>query len=159
MRRLDRRHGTTMRGLMTFHQVKALGVAAALLLAALALFAGGGRGLVAAETAVSPQQAEAAALFKRIYAKPDDLDALFRYAEVSAGLGDDEAAIGALERILYFKPDLPRVRLYLALVRSLPYRISEGMARSLEARRPGTHVPCNASQYSALRANPGACTG
>jgi hypothetical protein len=73
-------------------------------------------------------QAEAAALFKRIYAKPDDLDALFRYAEVSAGLGDDEAAIGALERILYFKPDLPRVRLELG---ALYYRLgSYPMARS-----------------------------
>jgi tetratricopeptide (TPR) repeat protein len=61
MRRLDRRNGTKMRGLMTFRLVKALGLAAALLLPALALFAGGGRGLVAAETAASPQQAEAAA--------------------------------------------------------------------------------------------------
>jgi hypothetical protein len=39
MRRLDRRNGTKMRGLMTFRLVKALGLAAALLLPALALFA------------------------------------------------------------------------------------------------------------------------
>jgi hypothetical protein len=40
-------------------------------------------------------------LFKRLQVKPDDLDAGFRYAELETGLGDYEAAIGALERMLY----------------------------------------------------------
>src|SRR5260221_9521915 len=47
-------------------------------------------------------------LFKRLLLKPDDLDAGFRYAELETELGDYEAAIGALERMLYYNPNLPR---------------------------------------------------
>jgi len=52
-------------------------------------------------------------LFKRLLLKPDDLDAGFRYAELETELGDYEAAVGALERILYYNPNLPRVNLQL----------------------------------------------
>ena len=48
-------------------------------------------------------------LFKRLLLKPDDLDAGFQYAQLETELGDYEAAIGALERMLYYNPDLPRV--------------------------------------------------
>ena len=43
-------------------------------------------------------------LFKRLLLKPDDLDAGFQYAQLETELGDYEAAIGALERILYYNP-------------------------------------------------------
>ena len=46
-------------------------------------------------------------LFKRLLVKPDDLDAGFRYAELETELGDYEAAIGALERMLYYNPNFP----------------------------------------------------
>jgi tetratricopeptide (TPR) repeat protein len=52
-------------------------------------------------------------LFKRLLLKPDDLDAGFQYAQLETELGDYEAAIGALERILYYNPNLPRVNLQL----------------------------------------------
>jgi hypothetical protein len=55
-------------------------------------------------------------LFKRLLLKPDDLDAGFRYAELETELGDYEAAIGALERMLYYNPDLPRVKLQLGVL-------------------------------------------
>ncbi len=55
-------------------------------------------------------------LFKRLLVKPDDLDAGFRYAELETDLGDYEAAIGALERMLYYNPDLPRVKLQLGVL-------------------------------------------
>src|SRR5689334_10367271 len=56
------------------------------------------------------------ALFKRMYANPSDLDVTFRFAEVAARLGDYEAAIGALERMLYYNPNLPRVKLELGVL-------------------------------------------
>jgi Tetratricopeptide repeat len=55
-------------------------------------------------------------LFKRLLIKPDDLDAGFRYADLEAELGDYEAAIGALERMLYYSPNLPRVKLQLGVL-------------------------------------------
>ena len=44
---------------------------------------------------------------------PSNLDVTFAYADVSAQLGDNEAAVAALERMLLFNPNLPRVDLEL----------------------------------------------
>src|SRR3984957_11607767 len=55
-------------------------------------------------------------LFKRLLLKPDNLDAGFQYAQLETELGDYEAAIGALERMLYYNPNLPRVRLQLGVL-------------------------------------------
>jgi hypothetical protein len=55
-------------------------------------------------------------LFQRILADPANLDANFQFAEVATQLGDLEAAIGALERIIFYNPDLPRVRLELGIL-------------------------------------------
>jgi tetratricopeptide (TPR) repeat protein len=55
-------------------------------------------------------------LFKRLLVKPDDLDAAFRYAELETELGDYEAAIGSLERMLYYNPNLLRVKLQLGVL-------------------------------------------
>jgi Tetratricopeptide repeat len=55
-------------------------------------------------------------LFKRLLIKPDDLDAGFKYAQLETELGDYEAAIGALERMLYYNPNLPRVKLQLGVL-------------------------------------------
>ena len=73
-------------------------------------------------------QTEADVLFKRILVKPDDLATAFRYAEIETALGDFESAIGALERMLFYNRDLPRVRLELGV---LYFRLgSYGTART-----------------------------
>ena len=67
-------------------------------------------------------------LFKQILLNPKNLDLSFRYAEVSTRMGDYEAAIGSLERMLFYSRDLPRVELELGL---LYFRLgSYEMARS-----------------------------
>jgi tetratricopeptide (TPR) repeat protein len=53
------------------------------------------------------------ALFKRMYDNPADVDLTFEYAAMATKLGDYEAAASALERILMFNPNLPRVKLQL----------------------------------------------
>jgi tetratricopeptide (TPR) repeat protein len=60
------------------------------------------------------------ALFAQTLQDPTNLDVAFEYAMVSAQLGDYEAAIAALERMLVFAPNLPRVQLELG---ALYYRI------------------------------------
>jgi hypothetical protein len=59
---------------------------------------------------------EQQALFDRTLKEPMNLDVAFRYAEVSTKLNDFEAAIGALERMLFFNPNLPRVKLELGVL-------------------------------------------
>lgn len=68
------------------------------------------------------------ALFAQTLQDPANLDVAFEYAMVSAQLGDYEGAIAALERILVFAPNLPRVQLELG---ALYYRIgATEMART-----------------------------
>ena len=56
------------------------------------------------------------ALFAAMLRNPADLDTAFAYAQASAALGDIEAAIATLERMLVFAPGLPRVQLELAVL-------------------------------------------
>lgn len=53
------------------------------------------------------------ALFKRMFADPGNVEITFRFAALATRIGDYEAAIAALERILYFNPNLARVKLEL----------------------------------------------
>ena len=77
-------------------------------------------------------QAEYDALFEQMFADPANLDVTFRFAEVAIGLGNFESAISALERMLLFNPDLPRVRLELGV---LYFRLgSFALARSYLTR-------------------------
>ena len=57
-----------------------------------------------------------AALFQQMLRDPSNLDVTFAYADVSAKLGDNEAAVAALERMLLFNPNLPRVDLELGVL-------------------------------------------
>ncbi len=79
-------------------------------------------------------------LFKRILLKPNDLDAAFQYAEVETALGDLEAAIGSLERMLFYNPNLSRVKLELGI---LYFRLgSYAMAKSyLDSAVAGPNIP------------------
>lgn len=56
------------------------------------------------------------ALFQQILRNPADIDATLRFAEVATQLGEYEAAIGALERILFYNVQLPRVHLELGIL-------------------------------------------
>lgn len=55
-------------------------------------------------------------LFKASLSNPSDLDTAFKFADLAARLNEYEAAIGALERMLFFNPGLQRVRLELGVL-------------------------------------------
>jgi tetratricopeptide (TPR) repeat protein len=61
-------------------------------------------------------EAKKAALFQQMLRDPSNLDVTFAYADVAAQLGDNEAAVAALERMLLFNPNLPRVDLELGVL-------------------------------------------
>lgn len=61
-------------------------------------------------------QAHRDSLFQRMLGDPANLDIAFEYAAVSSKLGDFEGAITALERMLIFAPELPRVQLELGVL-------------------------------------------
>lgn len=79
-------------------------------------------------------------LFKSMLSRPDDLDAAFEYAALSAQVGDLEAAVSTLERMLIFAPGLPRLQLELGV---LYYRMSafETARGYFEAAVSGPDVP------------------
>ena len=81
--------------------------------------------------------AEYNALFKRMFHDPTNVPVTFRFAELATRLGDYEAAIGALTQILYFNPNLPRVRLQLGQLyfKLGAYKIARNYFE--EARRNG----------------------
>lgn len=89
---------------------------------------------------VATLQARRGALFQRMLDKPDDLDAAFQYAALSAQVGDLEAAIATLERMLIFAPGLPRLQLELGV---LYYRLGafETARTYFEAAIAGPQVP------------------
>jgi hypothetical protein len=62
------------------------------------------------------QEREYEAAFQEMLRKPADLDVLFKFATIATKTGDYEGAISALERMLLVNPDLPRVRLELAVL-------------------------------------------
>ncbi len=80
------------------------------------------------------------AMFDAMYADPGDLDTTFDFARLAIAVGDFEAAIGALERMLLYDKDLPRVRLELGV---LYFRLgSYAMSRSyLNAVAENENVP------------------
>lgn len=59
---------------------------------------------------------ERQAVYRALLKNPADLDLNFTYAALSARLGDYEGAITALERMLIFAPNLPRVKLELGVM-------------------------------------------
>jgi hypothetical protein len=96
-------------------------------------------------------EAEKASLFEQMIRNPANLDVTFAYADVSARLGDYEAAVSALERMLLFNPDLPRVQLELG---ALYFRMgSYSLARAYFARaaagNPPPEVRARIDQYLA----------
>ena len=81
-----------------------------------------------AVAATAADQAAYDAAFDAMQADPGNSDKALAYAEAAVKVGDLEGAIGALERLLIFNPDLPRIRLELGV---LYYRLaSYDLARS-----------------------------
>lgn len=59
------------------------------------------------------KRAEYDAAFQAMLKDPSNLEISFHFAEIATAAGDLEGAIGALERMLIYNPNLPRVRLEL----------------------------------------------
>jgi hypothetical protein len=93
------------------------------LLAASALLVSLGTNPAHAQDATSEQDA----LFQQMMNNPQDIETTFAYVKVATARGDYEAAIGALERVLFYRPDLARIKYELG---SLYFRLrSYEMAR------------------------------
>lgn len=107
------------------------------------------------QTLSQPERAELlkqqADLFQQILQKPSDLDIAFKYADVSARLGDNEAAVTALERMLLFNPNLPRVDLELGALyfRMGSFQISRDYFEKAAATNPPPDVQAKISDYLA----------
>lgn len=82
-----------------------LGIAAVLALGAV---------LASPQSRASPYGPEYDAAFERMLANPADLDLSFRFAILARRAGDLEGAVGVLERMLVYNPELPVVRYELA---------------------------------------------
>ena len=72
----------------------------------------------------------------------------FAYADVSAKLGDNEAAVSALERMLLFNPNLPRVQLELGALyfRMGSVRAVAHLFRKSPGRQPAARGQSRASR-------------
>lgn len=109
-------------------------------------------------------EAQEQALFEQMLRNPANLDATLAYADVAARLGDNEAAVTALERVLLFNPNLPRVDLELG---TLYFRMgSLELARTYFEKAMAANAPSDvaarAQQYLgdvATEASPGRFTG
>src|SRR6185312_12696418 len=62
---------------------------------------------------VSAINARRGVLFTQMMAQPANIELAFEYAALSSRVGDIEAAISTLERMLIFAPDLARLKLEL----------------------------------------------
>lgn len=71
-----------------------------------------------AQVSLSHEQLRArqAELLAAMMRDPADLDIAFEYANLSARMGDYEAAIGTFERMLIYAPGLPRIQLELGVL-------------------------------------------
>jgi tetratricopeptide (TPR) repeat protein len=73
--------------------------------------------IIAGPAAAEPEErAEQTRLSDHLRRHPTDYAATYRYVLISRDLGDHEAAIGALERLLAFDPSLARARKELGLL-------------------------------------------
>lgn len=71
---------------------------------------------VAAFAASAEDQAAYDSAFDQMQRDPGNSDKAMAYAETAIKVGDFEGAIGALERLLIFNPDLPRIRLEVGVL-------------------------------------------
>ncbi len=125
------------------------------LLAALTLVVVLGAGVVWGQE-LSPDErarleAQKEELFQQMLRNPGNLDTTFAYADVSAKLGDNEAAVSALERMLLFNPDLARVQLELGALyfRMGSFEIARTYFEKAAAANPPPEVKARIDRYLA----------
>lgn len=96
-------------------------------------------------------QSRKEALFQQMLREPANLDVAFAYADASAKLGDNEAAVAALERMLLFNPNLARVQLELGALyfRMGSYEISRTYFEKALAAGPPDDVKSRIETYLA----------
>ena len=85
-------------------------------------------------------EAQKNALFQQMLNNPANLDIAFSYADVATQLGDYEAAVSTLERMLLFNPNLPRVQLELGVLyfRMGSFELARDYFAKALAARPDT---------------------
>jgi hypothetical protein len=127
-----------------------------LLLVVVALLMFALSGGVASTQELSPAEraalaAKKEALFQQMLRNPSNLDATFAYADLAAKLGDNEGAVSALERMLLFNPNLPRVQLELGSLyfRMGSYAIARTYFQKALAANPPAEVKQNIDTYLA----------
>lgn len=91
------------------------------------------------------------ALFQQMLREPSNLDVTFAYADVAAKLGDNEGAVSALERMLLFNPDLPRVDLELGVLyfRMGSFDVAQSYFQKAAAANPPEEVRARIAEYEA----------
>src|SRR3990170_628757 len=159
-----------MRGLTKW----AIAIAIAGLVAGKALPCAAAADSDAAVERLSPDQIESRrdVLLRQMLASPNDLDIAFEYATLSSQIGDFEAAISTLERLLIYAPNTPRLQLELGILYyrlgaydvarsyfeqalsnpSLPPSIAEQVRLYLQQLALGADPPpFSASVFSAIR--------
>ncbi|HVH80273.1 MAG TPA: tetratricopeptide repeat protein [Stellaceae bacterium] len=106
----------------------------------------------AAEENRAALEAQKDQLFQQMLANPANLDVAFAYADVSARLGDNEAAVSALERMLLFNPNLPRVDLELGALyfRMGSFEVAQTYFDKAAAGNPPPEVQQRINEYQAL---------
>jgi hypothetical protein len=94
-------------------------------------------------------EAQKEALFQQMFRDPANLDVTFAYADVSAKLGDYEAAVSALERMLLFNPNLPRVQLELGALyfKMGSYELARDYFQRAAAASPPPEVQARVEDY------------
>jgi len=91
------------------------------------------------------------ALFQQMLREPANLSVTFAYAEISVRLGDNEAAASALERLLLFNPNLPRVDLELGVIyyRMGSFEAARSYLQKASSLNPPPDVQARVDQYLA----------
>jgi tetratricopeptide (TPR) repeat protein len=94
-------------------------------------------------------EAKKAQLFQQMLNNPANLDVTFAYAEASAQLGDNEAAVAALERMLLLNPNLAAVDLELGALyfRMGSFQIARTYLDKALAGKPSPEIRARAEQY------------
>jgi tetratricopeptide (TPR) repeat protein len=100
---------------------------------------------------ISALTAQKNLLFQQMLREPANLSVTFAYADISARLGDNEAAVSALERLLLFNPNLPRVDLELGVLyyRMGSFEAACSFLQKAAALNPPPDVQARVDQYLA----------
>ncbi len=103
------------------------------------------------DTDKSQLQQRKEALFQQMLHDPSNLDVTFAYADAAAKLGDNEGAVSALERMLLFNPDLPRVDLELGVLyfRMGSFDSAQSYFNKAAAANPPEEVKGRIAEYEA----------